>query len=161
MKNNKKSKAKNKVKKNAPLGIKVISIVGYIFAALFILTGVFCFILGIIYTINPGSIDLKELFPEQFINQLNDNFSANMIMLGIIFAIIAVILYWICRELLNRKNWARIFIIVFSILSIFSDIGNLIAKKEALSSYIVITFIINILIIFYLLTDKEVKKFFN
>lgn len=161
MKNNKKSKDKKEVKKNVPLGIKVISIVGFIFAALFILTGVFCFILGIIYTINPGSINLKELFPEQFINQLKDNFSANMIMLSIIFAIIAVIIYWICREILNRKNWARIFIIVFCILNIFSDISNLIAKKEALSSYIVITFIINALIIFYLLTAKEVKKFFS
>jgi len=133
----------NSVNKNsAPLGVKIIGIVYFIGAVLSFLAGIFL-IAGVKLLLN-----FEDLF-----NILG---SEILIFLGVILILIAVLYFFIGRGLFKGRSWARIIVIVFSVLGfVFSLIGMF---SEFWSNFI--SFVINLVFAGYLFFSREVKNFF-
>lgn len=157
--------------KNIPVGIKILSILNYIGFVLFVLVGIALIILGI-YSNNINLEEYKQIYisSAEYQKLLQENpelaqqsiefylsIVKNLIYIGVFFIILAIVSFFIARGLWNGQNWARILEAIFSafglitaILSLFS--GNFIAF---------LSLALNSLIVWYLLFNKNVLRFFN
>lgn len=138
-------KQKNLKTKEAPIGVKIISVLYYIGAVLFILVG-FLMILGAKSFLTPNAGNTET------------NNSAIFILLGILMLGFAVLSFFIGRRLWEGKNWARIFVIILAALGIIAGI-KILANGKIANSLIII--VIDALIVWYLLLSKEAKSFFS
>lgn len=146
-----------KLKSKAPLGVKIIGIVGFVLAGILILAGLVSLILGLAYLKNSSGINLPADFPKEFIGAFSGNLALGFILFGIIITILAIVFYIVSKALLKGKNWARIVIITFSILGIISDFVDIYNTNYSA----IISLLINILVVVYLSISKPVKRFFN
>ncbi|MDD5700302.1 MAG: hypothetical protein PHH00_03905 [Candidatus Nanoarchaeia archaeon] len=131
-----------------PLGVKVISVIVYIGSALLL----FDALVYVFYGITGES--------------LSSEVSASKAVLFIasaIFVALAVLAFFVARGLWKGKNWARIVVVVFSILEIVMIIaaffyGNLTASDNVLN---LLSLVANGLIGGYLIFNKNAKKVFS
>jgi hypothetical protein len=100
--------------KKVPNGVKIISVLYIIFAIAIIFATIF-------YIYNMAVISKPLDIPNHF-----DTISLIMIMSGIIFVGSAVFFFFIGRGLWKGKNWARMTVIVFSVLGVVGGLGKVI-----------------------------------
>lgn len=133
-----------------PLFVKILGILYYICAGFSVLSGIL-FLFGA-DTINSffGAIPLISI-----IGLLG---SGIFIFAAFLFFAVAVLNFFIGRGLLNKKNWARILVIVFSVIGVLMGISSL-----SIGTFLngIITLVISGGIGGYLLFNKEAKKFFK
>jgi len=138
-------KIKKEYKKNAPVGVKIISVLNYINSALSVIVGVL-FILLIL--INYDTV----------ISELEDNLGVWVtILLSLFLIAVGVIAFLIARGLWNGKEWARITQIILSAAFAVIAIINLIGGEWSS----VLSLAVNGLIAGYLSLNKKVKEFFK
>ena len=147
-----------KAKKQAPVGVKIISVYYYavfVFSAVIGLLAIFGasfiynFIVNVMNAQVPGNptIELSKFAP------------LIIIFIGIIFIISAIVSFFIGRGLWTGKNFARIVAVAFSIIAIVSNLTSILSGTFIGRS--IIGLLIDGLIVWYLLTNKDVKKFFS
>ena len=150
-----------------PIGVKVISIVNYIFSVLFILWGVLGIFGAILFLTDFGERGAEQFFGEQFVSQFSAQFgiaylslSLMFFVLGVLSLIIGILLIIFGINLWKGKNWARISEVILGVLwivfwfqSYFQDTAN--------NMGVTIMIIPALTVIFYLIFLKEVKLFFK
>jgi hypothetical protein len=137
---------KNKTKKDGvktPTGIKIISVVYYLSAVLYLAIAVISlFFPDIIFKIP----DFNEI----------TNSSASII-IGVIFILLTIFSITVATGIRKLKSWARIAIIIFCSLNI---IGGIFSVVEG--SYLsLINLIFNLLIASYLIFSKKIRESFH
>lgn len=125
--------------KNVPTGVKVISVLYYIGAALSVIAAIIMF---------AGGSVLATLLPAIL--------TGLVAVMGIFMLGMAVLDFFIARGLWRAQKWARIIVIIFAGLAIIGAIVNLVAGQ--LSA--IINLVIAGLIGGYLLFSKKVKQAF-
>ncbi len=138
---------KNKVK-TLPLGVKIISILTYISAAILLIGGI---------VLIAGSAAIAG-FLVQIMPILVSVGASLFIVLGIVLIAFAVLDFFIARGLWKLQNWARIVTIVFSVLGILSAL-NVILGGQIFNG--LINLIINGVIVWYLGFNARVKQAFS
>src|SRR3989344_6951799 len=98
--------------KEAPTGIKIIAVLLYIFAALFILLSLLFFL---------GSGLAQSILQEQYPAMAAIG-AAIFILLGIFLLAFGIIYIFIGKGLWKGKNWAKIVAIIFSAIGILQAI---------------------------------------
>jgi len=137
---------RNKIKKEhikIPLGVKIISIIYYLSAILYLVIAII-------------SLFFKDLiFKIPDFSQITNSYAS--IILGVIFILLTIFSATVATGLWKQKNWARIALIIFCSLNITGGIFSLI-KGGYLSS---INLIFNLIIASYLIFSKKIKGFFK
>jgi len=136
-------KEKKEVKSSTPLGVKIISVFYYLGAALMIILGVTFLFGGGILAANLGLS--------------GGIFTGLAVVAAILTIAFAVLFFFIAKDLWRTKNWARIAVIVLSVIGLLSSISN-IGKTPGSSIF---NLLLNALIGGYLLFNRNVKKAFS
>ena len=150
-------KSKPTRKKEIPLGVKIISILGFIGAILLAIIGIFMIIGGIFILASHVVIPFPSEVPANVINLINTFLGPGLIVIGLIFLVFAAIGYFISMGLLRLKNWARIVVIVLSILGAVSSLSSILFGGFGQ----IVPFVIQAVIAIYLIFSEKVKKAFN
>ena len=140
------------MQKNAPIGVKIISVLYIIGAVVIVLATIF-----LMY--NVGSVIQPLSVPADSglsISNSFDVFSLVFIIQGTFFIGIAVLSFFAGRGLWKGKNWAKIVAIIYSIFGIIAGLGGL--MKGEISSILGLFF--SAIIGGYLFFSKEVRQFF-
>jgi hypothetical protein len=132
--------------KGAPVGVKIISVLYYIGAALGLISGLF-FIFG-------GAAFGSLIEQNPVIGVLG---SSLFIVIGIVSLGFAVLDFFIAKGLWRGKNWARIVVIILAILGVLGSLSSLI--NSPLSG--IVGILVSGAVGGYLLFSKEVKAFFR
>lgn len=136
------------MKKEIPVGVKIISIVYYIAAAAAVLGSILLFV---------GSAFISSLFANiPLLNILGAVGVGLFIFLGIVCLIFGVFDFFIARGLWNAKNWARILVIIFSCIGVLIGIGSITSGFAS-----IVQLAISGLIGGYLIFSKEVREAFK
>ncbi len=136
--------------KEVPVGVKVISVLDWIVAVLFILGGVVSILVSLLF-MGTSKVTGFGLIP---------GFSGNIILsllLGILFVAIGILLIFVALGLWKGKNWTRIVHIVLSFIGIGFAIWGLIKLQFGN----IFSLAINGLIAGYLLFSIKVKEAFS
>jgi hypothetical protein len=129
--------------KQAPVGVKIISVLYYICTGFSVLAALLFFV---------GSSFIDMIFPT-----LAAFGSVLLIALGILCLAGAVLTFFIARGLWKVKKWARIIVIVFACLGILSVLSSFVSS---FSFSLIIQLAIHGAVGGYLLFAKEVKEAF-
>jgi hypothetical protein len=136
-------------KKQAPTGIKVLAVLGYIGVALNVISGLFLILAGgLISTILSSVPALSSL------SQLS-------VIAGISVLIFDVFDFFLIRGLWKGQKWARTLTIIFGILGILSILGVILLAGSDYYIYGGISLVISLIITLYLMLSKKVKEFFK
>jgi hypothetical protein len=128
--------------KQVPTGVKVISVLFYIGAALTVLGGIALLIGG---GLLGGLVSLSEI---PLIGALGAGVA---VLAGIIYIALGVLMFFVGRGLWKGANWARIVAIILAIIGLLSSI----------MSIAIISIIIDAAVAGYLLFSKDVKAAFS
>jgi|TARA_B100001971_G_C17712331_1_gene297089 uncharacterized membrane protein (DUF2068 family) len=139
-----KKRTKSTKNKKIPVGIKILSILGFIGASILLLMAILMF-LGSAGSITNTIPVLALLGP------------TILAVGGIILLGFSILEFFIARGLWKGQNWARIVMIVFVVLGILGGITAIIQGQIASN---IISFAINLLIGWYLIFNEKVKKAF-
>ncbi len=132
--------------KTVPTGVKVISVLYYIGAALSVLLGLFLF--GGAGMINSISTKIPLL----------GVLGAGLFVVGgIILILLGVLYFFIARGLWNLKSWARTIAIILAALGALGALGSILSGHVVSN---IISLAISIAIGAYLLFSEEVKQAF-
>jgi len=129
-----------------PVGVKILSILGYIGAVLMLILG-----LGLIF----GSAAMATVLAQ--IPALAAIGAGLFVGVGIVVILLAVLEFFIARGLWKGQNWARIITLVFSALGIISSLLSIMAAPGSSITNIVIYGVI----VWYLGFKDNVKAFFK
>lgn len=140
-----KNKEKKEIKKNAPLGVKIISILNYIGAGLSILAGLLFILLA---------LTSYQTLADKLGGSIG---SIIIVTISIFLIIIGLIAYFIARGLWRGLEWARITQIVLSIVFGFTSLTNI---TKGLGNNL-LGMIVNFAIAGYLLFNERAKRFFK
>ena len=100
--------------KEMPTGVKVLSVLGYIGAAVTLL-------MGLIMIFGAGFI--QNNLPSGMIPEIGRAFlGVGLVIAGICALGFAVLDYFVARGLRNGRNWARIFVLIFAVLGLLSSL---------------------------------------
>jgi len=132
---------------NVPVGVKIISVLYYIGAVVLIL-------LGILLIVGAGFIGTIL----QSIPLLGALGAGLFIVIGIILIVFAVLSFFLGRGLWKAQKWARIVVIVFSVLGVLFALLAIV-QGQILNN--LLSLIINAVIGGYLLFSKDVKAAFS
>ena len=132
--------------KAMPTGVKVISVLYYIGAAL-------CVLFALLFLAGAGYIGaiLKSV---PALSILGTGF---FVFLGILLVGIGVLYFFIARGLWKGKNWARIVVIIFSSLGVLNGLYSLVH----FSIFGLIGLAVNAFIVYYLGFSQEGKAAFS
>jgi hypothetical protein len=146
-------------RRETPLGVKVISILMFISVAVLAVIGILLIIMGIIFTVTPVKVaNLPTDFPIQLVPFVTSTlFGITLVVISFILLLIALAEYIISLNLWRLKNWARIIIIVVSVLSAISALINIFRGQFSA----IISLAIDIIVAVYLLFNTEVKRAFR
>jgi hypothetical protein len=129
-------------KRKSPRGVKIISIFYYIASFFYLLTALVAFFKSDIFTKLPG------------FNQNINNFPQAFIAFGTFLFLLAVLSFFIAKEIKKLKRWALIATLAISALWV---IGGFLSIME--KSYIsVINLLINLLICGYIIWNKKTRQ---
>jgi hypothetical protein len=127
----------------APLGVKILSILAYIGA-------VFTFLAGIFMIFGAGFI--TRALPAGVTSMMGSGLvGAGLIFVGILFIGFAILDYFVGKGLWKGQNWARILVLVFAVLGLLSS----------LMPFSLVSLVIDGAIIWYLGFNKEAVAFFS
>lgn len=148
--------AKSSPNKEAPTGIKVLSVLYYISAVFLILAGLFFLIMGILTLTSSGNNLGSQA--EAVASLLFSSMGIFTLILGIVFIGLAVLNFFIARGLKKGKRWSRTLVIIFSCLGIILAVPSII-KGSFFSG--IFDLLISGIIGGYLLFSSKVKEFFR
>lgn len=129
--------------KEVPVGVKIISVLGYIGAVLVLLLGI-----GMIA--GAG-------FIASFLEGLAILGAGLFVGLGIVLIALAVLGFFMARGLWKGQNWARILTIIFSGIGFLQALIALIQGNFGS----IVTLVIDGIIAYYLWFNADVKKAFS
>ena len=133
--------------KTIPTGVKIISILYYIGA-------VFAAISGILFIIGASFISsLLNSIP--LLSALG---SSLFIVVGIVFILLGILQFFIARGLWKGRNWARVLVIIFSVIAILLGI-YVIIQGSIMNG--IINLVFSGIIGGYLLFSRKVKDAFS
>ena len=133
---------------SAPKGVKIISWLYYIGAAGGVIAGILLIF---------GRVFLSALLPPGLPAGTLDLGTLVLVVGGVISLVWGAVLYFIGSRLAIGRNWARIVVIIFSIIGLlFSILGFTLGAFGAN----IFSFIVNAGIAGYLLFSSEAKAFF-
>jgi len=136
-------KVQKQVIKSMPVGVKILAILTYIGAAFTILGGVMMMagsaFFGSFLSMVPGYATFAALGVTAFI------------IIGLVAIALGVLDIFIGKGLWNGKNWARILVLVFSVLGLLGSI----------TSFSLVNLVISAVIIWYLGFNKEAIAYFK
>ncbi len=139
-------------KENLPMGVKVVSVLYYIWAILWIGFGLLV-ALGATIIINY----LISLFP-----QLETVNYGTLVVVGIIVGLVLVALgileFFVARGLWKLKPWARVTAILLSALAIINSVLALTTSFDAVQ---IVRLIVDGGIIAYLMLSKEARRLYK
>lgn len=131
-----------------PEGIKILAFLFFAGALLLIMVGGFTF----------SFIDgLNNLDPAALVTANLDQLGSWPILVGIVLIVFGIFSYFMGRDLLKARSWAKLVVAIVSILGVLSAILNLSGSMYASG---VFGLIVNGTIAWYILSNKEVKAFF-
>jgi len=142
-------KRKEKIKdgeteiKKIPLGIKIIAVIYYI-------ATVFYLGIALISFFKSGLISKIPDFATIITPRIS-------ILFGITFLLLSILSFFIARGLFKFQKWARIVLIIFSVVNIIGGIFSIIEGNLTSS----INLVFNLVIASYLLFNKKVKSAFS
>lgn len=132
--------------KNAPVGVKIISVLVYIQAFFSVIVGLMMMLLkGFIVNF----IDSFKVVPTNFMPLIN----AAFLVIGIFLILLGILYYLLARGLWKGSSWARVVELILASLGAF---GGLISLPSG-----IIGLVISGLIIWYLGFNKEGKEYFS
>ncbi len=134
--------------KEIPTGVKAISIVYYVFAALLVLSAIGLFVGSGIITSILDSIPILSI--------MGALGSGLLIFAGVTCLIFGVLEFFIGRGLWTAKNWARVLVIIFSCIGVLIGITSITSGFFA-----IVGLAISGLIGGYLIFSKKVKAAFK
>ncbi len=144
-------------KKQIPAGVMIIAIMGFISCAIFLIGGIIFILGGIIFSINPITIEFPPEIPAQIASAMNQVLVPALFIMGLILVISTLIIFFISRGLWRLKNWARITVIILSVLmavsAFFSIMGGELKSLLGLA--------INVIVAAYLIFSENVKNSFS
>jgi len=134
------------IKKEKPLGIKVI-------ATYYIIASTLTFLFGLFLAIFANSTNIiTKLIPEAILLD-----SGALRLFGLVFVIFGIIVFFVGLALFNLKSWARYIIIFFTLLGFFMSLTGLFTGQ--LSN--LVGLFINGFISWYLIFNKKAKEAFR
>lgn len=145
----KKSKKKDML---IPLGVKIISILNYCLAVIMLLAAIALLFLG---TTVLAVLNIEE--------SLGIEGTVGFAILGglsLFFLLLAVLGFFIGRGLWKGQNWARIVVIVFAVLGIFTGLGSLLLGKYESIVGLIFDLTVDLLVGGYLLFNQKVRSAF-
>lgn len=132
-----------------PEGIKILAVFMFVGAFVSFIAG------GFLFSFSDTVSKNAAIFIEQ---GLAVPTSGELIFFGIALLGLAVLEYFIARDIFKLKNWARMVIIVFSVLGVITAVMNLTEQLYASGVY---ALLLNGLIVWYLAFRKETRKAFK
>ena len=134
-----------------PIGVKIISVLYYIGAALLLIS-------GLIFLFGSGAlgVDLNQVLEAYGLGAVG---TIGFIIVGITYIGFAVLFFFIGRGLWKAQNWARIVAIILAVLAIINSLFVIVVGRIVLSS--VINIILSAIIGGYLWFNKSVKQTFK
>lgn len=146
---------------NAPIMVKVISILHYINAGLYVLVALALiifsgYIVNQIINVGDSNFGLNELSNFQELDE--GVLKTSLIFMSLMFIGLAVLNFFIARDLWRLKRWARMRAVIIAFLFGTAQIYNMISGSTLMQ---IINLAINIFIIGYLLFFQEAKEAFK
>lgn len=140
------------VKKNkeVPEGIKILAFVYLIGALASMIFGMIAFSLADgIRNADPSMLAAANLGQMHFVS---------IVIAGIMFVLLAVLEYFVARDLLKAQTWSRIFVGLFSVISFVFSARSIFGGMYASGAFGII---LNGIIVWYLYFKDSTKKFFK
>ncbi|VVB79654.1 Uncharacterised protein [uncultured archaeon] len=125
----------------APVGVKILSILAYIGA-------VVTLILGIVMLFGANFL---SGFLSQWVPVSGFLVGSMIVFVGVVFIALAVLDYFVGRGLWSGQNWARILVLIFSVLSVLGSLRH----------FDIVNIVIDAVIIWYLGFNKEAVNYFK
>ena len=159
--NNTKQENKYKGPDNAPTVVKVISILHYINSALYILVALALiifsgYVINQIVNVGDSNFGLNELSNFQELDE--GVLKTSIFVMGFLFIGLAVLNFFVARDLWRLKNWARIVAVIIALVGSTAQIYNMISGATIMQ---IINLTINIFVIGYLVFFQEAKEAFK
>ncbi len=127
----------------APLGVKILSVLAYIGAAFTLLAGIFMIF---------GAGFIPKALPAGVVSMMGAGLiGAGLIFAGLLFIALAVLAYFVGKGLWKGQNWARILVLVFAVIGVLGS----------LMPFSLINLVIDGVIIWYLGFNDESKAYFK
>jgi RsiW-degrading membrane proteinase PrsW (M82 family) len=142
--------------KEAPVMVKIISVLYYICLGIYVLSALVFIVGGIILVANPTALSGIEQQLTGVITMFASMMGIVFLVAGIVAIPLAILCFFIARGLRRGKGWTRIIVIVFGILALIGSIFQIISGTW---SYVV-PLLIEGVIAGYLLFSKDAKEFF-
>jgi len=140
--------------KAVPTGVKVISVVYYIGSGITFLLALVCILAGLIFASALKEIPIIGSFG-----------SILFVVFGLIFIGLGLLEMFISKALWHGKRWARIFVVIFTVLSLISGLITIInvASSQLLGKIIYgfITLGFNAWLLIFILLSQESKHYFS
>ena len=132
-----------------PEGIKILAVLGFVAAFVSFVAG------GFLFSFSDTVSNNAAIFVDQ---GLVVPTSGELIFFGIALLGLAVLEYFIARDILKLKNWSRMVLIVLSVFGIITAIVNLTEQLYASGVY---SLLLNGLIVWYLAFRKKTRQAFK
>ena len=134
--------------RSPPLGVKIISILGYIGGGIGVVMSLATFLFG------GGMMSTYSMVTGAMMTGMFGLFWL-MALIGIVLSVFEIV---VAYYLWHGKNWARIVVIVFTSLGVVGALFSLIAGSIFSG---IVSLAINGLIVWYLGFNEEAKSFFS
>ena len=136
--------------KEIPIGVKIISILGYLSAVFGVIMSILLVTREGVYTYMSNIIPFSGLY-----------LSFAFFLDSLVFMIFGILAFFIAMGLWKAKSWARTIAIIISFLrTIIALIFLTLTDLPIVAISLIIGIVINLIISFYLMFDKNVKNAF-
>ena len=130
-----------------PVGVKIISVLYYIYGAILVLAGIASFFGAGMMSGLAQSIPLLGILGAGLIA-----------VIGVVLLVLGFVALAVGFGLWTAKSWARIVAIVLAILG---AVMNLVSLVSMITIGSILSLIIQVVIAYYLIANKDVKKVFS
>ncbi len=144
-------------------GVRIIAILNYVLAALALFLGLLFLGVGFVFYISVDSFNAAAqagAIQLTTASQGHIGVGTTFLWFGAVFIILALCLGFLGRNLVRRKNGARIGEAVFAVLVIFFHFTYIRGNVTSII-YAITIIVLHGWIIFYLLADKKVREEFS
>jgi hypothetical protein len=133
-----------------PWGFKLIIVLGYLSAGLYVLMG-----LGLLISAEQYKLALYEQFPLPYRAALGE---AYFLSTGILLLFISLLTFFVTRSLGRGENWARIVGIIYASLAI---LGGLVQVNGEKAGGAVLAIVIYAFMLYFLAFNSKVRNIFR
>jgi hypothetical protein len=150
-------------RREAPLGVKIISILLFINSGLFSLFSLIIVIFGIVFTAYPSALQDQQI--QNQLVQAGISLSSLgwfFIFAGLFIMLLSILFFFIALGLWRGRVWARVTTLAIIILGVFVNAFKVITGRFGTTMILdFVTIIFYIIVFIYLALSKEAKVFFK